>query len=992
MAVSESRIREIGEDLFARMRDETPGVFDKAWWSGQVLDRAMRDEAFKTEMFRFVDVFPVLRSTEEIARHIQEYLLRPGLHVPAVIKMALKGAGIGGVATRLATGQIAKNLENMARRFIAGTDGTDAAVALGALRREGMAFTVDLLGEATVSEAEADDYAARYEALLDHLVHTASDWPEDQHIERDDRGPLPRVNVSVKVSAMYSQLDELAVDDSVEAAAQRLLPLFRKARDKGVFLNLDMESYAHKDLTLALFRRVLEDPSLADYDHAGVVIQAYLRDAEPDLRDLIKWAKKKKKRITVRLVKGAYWDYETVKAEQEGWASPVWLDKADTDACFEACAELLLSNHKHVRTAIGSHNLRSISHAVATAERHKVPLEGYEVQCLYGMAEPIRRACRGRGHRVRVYAPIGELIPGMAYLVRRLLENTSNESWLRQGFAENADRGTLLASPRGSGRSAEMRPVPKPRSLASDPGLFYNEPPRDFSRAPVRDAFGAAVAHFERELGQTWTPIVDGEALSRDRRLTSVDPADGETVIGEIHLATIDDADRAVDVARKAFPTWRDRSPADRAQIVLDIAAGLRLERDALAALMVREVGKPWREADGDVCEAIDFCEYYAREALELAHLGRPRRMQDIPGETNHLFYIPRGVAAVIAPWNFPLAILTGMTTAALVTGNTVIVKPAEQSPVIAARFARIAYRAGVPAGVLQFLPGLGEDVGAALVRHPDVATIAFTGSMEVGLDILAVTGRTDPRQALVKRVICEMGGKNALIVDSDADLDEAVQGTVQSAFGFAGQKCSACSRVIVLADNYDAFLSRLIEATQSLVIGAPSHPSTRVGPVIDAEAHTRILDRIRNGEGRRVTEIAAPERGWFVPPTVFADVAPESRLAQEEIFGPVLAVIRAEDFEHALTIANGTRYALTGGLYSRSPSRIARAREAFNVGNLYINRTITGAIVGRQPFGGFRMSGAGTKAGGPDYLRQFCDARTITENTLRRGFAPQEG
>jgi RHH-type proline utilization regulon transcriptional repressor/proline dehydrogenase/delta 1-pyrroline-5-carboxylate dehydrogenase len=417
----------------------------------------------------------------------------------------------------------------------------------------------------------------------------------------------------------------------------------------------------------------------------------------------------------------------------------------------------------------------------------------------------------------------------------------------------------------------------------------------------------------------------------------------------------------------------------------------MRRRRFELAAWEVFECGKPWREADADVAEAIDFSEFYAAEAIAL---HQPQGV-DVPGEENRFEYLPRGVVGVIAPWNFPLAILTGMTTAALATGNTVVMKPAEQSPIVAAKLQEIFQEAGFPPGVVNYLPGDGETAGAALVEHPGVALIAFTGSRAVGL---AINRRAAEVSAAgipyVKRVIAEMGGKNAIIVDDDADLDEAVLGVVRSAFGYQGQKCSACSRCIVLEKIHDAFLSRLVEAVKSLQIGPAEAPATTVGPVIDEAALERIRGYIELGrrEAREVLSIDVgplAQRGYFVGPHIFADVPQDSRLAQEEIFGPVLAVLRAADLDEALRIANNTQYALTGGVYSRSPGNLQRVRREFLVGNLYINRPITGALVGRQPFGGFKLSGIGSKAGGRDYLLQFALPRTITENTMRRGFAP---
>ena len=982
----EHRAGEIGQDLFKKMKGQKPGVFNKAWWQGQVMEWSMKDEDFKTEMFRFVDVFPVLQNPDDVYRHLEEYLMKPGLNVPGVIKAALKGAGVG-FMKGMATKQIIKQMEGMAKNFICGVDGSNALKTLAALRKQGQGFTVDLLGEATTSEVEAEQYVERYRELIISLSeHT---WKENSKLDTDDRGSIPRVNVSIKVSAMYSQLDPIAFSESVEAAAQRLLPLFQLAAERGVFLNLDMEHYAFKDLTYALFKRVLSDKSLEGYEHAGVVIQAYLRDSEKDLRDLVQWAKKLQKRVTIRLVKGAYWDYETIHAHQEGWEAPVWLDKADSDAHFELLSAIMLENHAYIRSAIGSHNLRSIAVACAAAEHFKVPLNGFEIQCLYGMAEPIKAACANYGLRVRTYAPVGELIPGMAYLVRRLLENTSNEGWLKQGFSDEADPSVLLAPPQSKKRAGMLRAIPKTVSSLDNLAAFVNEPLRDFTFALVRQEFESALNKVQNNLGKTYPSIVAGQALSEGERLKSFNPSHKEQVIGEVLLCTEADVEKAVNSAKLAWPGWAKVGVKERALRLLKLAGLLRAQRDELSAWMVLEVGKTWREADADVAEGIDFCEYYAREMLRL---DQTILMQNIPGELNHLSYVSRGVAVVIAPWNFPFAILAGMSVAASVAGNTVLIKPAEQSMVIAAKFVELAHQAGFPADTFQLLFGYGETVGAALTKHSQVQTIAFTGSRAVGLEIYKQAGITYPDQPGLKRVICEMGGKNAIIVDNDADLDEAVLGVLRSAYGFAGQKCSACSRVIVVDPLYEMFVERLVSATESLLVGDSADPNVTYGPVIDEEAFVRLQKVIQAGKERGELlcgGVPNIQDGYFIKPTLIAGLDFDDPVVTEEHFGPVVTLHRVDTFGAAIDQALNSPYALTGGLFSRSPVNIAEARARYTIGNLYINRTITGAIVGRQPFGGFKMSGGGTKAGGPDYLLQFLNSRTITENTQRRGFAP---
>jgi RHH-type proline utilization regulon transcriptional repressor/proline dehydrogenase/delta 1-pyrroline-5-carboxylate dehydrogenase len=407
-----------------------------------------------------------------------------------------------------------------------------------------------------------------------------------------------------------------------------------------------------------------------------------------------------------------------------------------------------------------------------------------------------------------------------------------------------------------------------------------------------------------------------------------------------------------------------------------------------------RAAGKPWPAADADVCEAIDFCEYYARHAVALFE---PRRLGRFVGELNELVYQPRGVAAVVAPWNFPAAILTGMTAACLATGNPAIVKPSAHTPGMAWAICEIFWRAGIPADALACLHGPGSVVGAALVRHPHVAIVAFTGSKDVGLEILQAASQVRDHQGCIKKIVCEMGGKNAIVVDESADLDEAVLGVRQSAFGYTGQKCSACSRAIVVDAIHERFLHRLIEATRSLVVGDPLYPGTDLGPVIDEAAARKIREYIEVGKQEGKLELACPVppgleervKKPYIGPHIFSGIRPEHRLAREEVFGPVLSVMRASDFDEALDWANRSIYRLTGGVYSRKPSHLEQARRLFRVGNLYLNRGITGALVGRQPFGGFGLSGTGTQAGGPDYLLHFVEPRSICENTLRHGFAP---
>ncbi|HWC11210.1 MAG TPA: L-glutamate gamma-semialdehyde dehydrogenase, partial [Acidimicrobiales bacterium] len=509
---------------------------------------------------------------------------------------------------------------------------------------------------------------------------------------------------------------------------------------------------------------------------------------------------------------------------------------------------------------------------------------------------------------------------------------------------------------------------------------------------PARAALATAVARTgERQMGHSVPAVIDGREVHTAATIVSVDPASPSTTVAVSASCGPSEAEAALEAARRAWPAWRRAPARDRAAVLFRAAEWMRARRAELAALEVFEAGKPWKEADADVCEAIDFCEYYGRQALRLAAGGE---VASAPGERNELHYQPRGIGVVIAPWNFPLAIPTGMVTAALVTGNAVLFKPAEQTPAVAARLVDALRAAGLPDGVLAFLPGVGEEVGAYLVGHPDVAFVAFTGSKDVGLGIVETAAVHRRGQRHVKRVVAEMGGKNALVIDADADLDQAVPVALTSAFGYAGQKCSAASRLVVVDAVYDAMVERLVGAARQLRVGHPRDVGVDLGPLIDADAQKRVRSYVEAAPAEGRVVLAAddvPNDGFFVGPTVVADVAPGARLASEEIFGPVLAVQRATSFAHALEVANDTDYALTAGIVSRSPSHIRTAAAELRAGNVYVNRATTGAVVGRHPFGGYGLSGVGSKAGGPDYLLQFTDPRAVSENTLRQGFAPNE-
>ncbi len=1030
--VGEPEIEEVtqrlGHEMFDRMRAGRPSILNAEWWEERLMGVFMQNEWLKVQAFRFIDALPMMSSDADVARHLKEYLVHPSYarnggdghhHSPeqerkaALAELQPDGARafvkwvsrlmnferLDSPRARLLAWAARKSSVMMAGRFIAGSNVQQTVRAIRRMRHQRLAFTVDVLGEAAVSRVEADRYQQVYLDLLTELPRHAAAWPTVPLIDEGDGVPVPRVNVSVKLTALNPGLDALDPGQAKRAAKDRLRPLLRKAMETGAHVHIDIEHYAIKALTLDICRELFTEDEFRDYPHFGIVLQAYLKEGDRDAAETLEWVKRRGVPIWVRLVKGAYWDSETVWAEQARWPCPVWEQKWQSDACFERVTRVLLENHKYICSAFASHNIRSLAHAMALQRLLDVPSTAFELQMLYGMGDPIKRAGVEMGQRCRIYTPYGEILPGMAYFIRRLLENTANESFLRHTVDEDTPEDELLTGPEEVGRCTP--PFNKPdvvryefEEAIMDP--FENVPNTDFTREPSRQEMLSGLAQVRAEMGREFPLIIGGQRVTTGQWADSLNPSRPSEVVGRLAQADRQTVERAVKAAAKAFATWRRVSPHERAEYLFKVAEVIGRRRFELAALEAIECGKPWREADADISQAIDFCNYYGKEMMRLADNVRRR---DIAGETNEYYYGPRGVVAVVSSWNFPLLLPTSMTAAALVTGNTVVLKPANLAGVVAAKLVAMFEEAGLPTGVLNYVPGPGATAGKLLVQHPQVAIIAFTGSREVGRRINRLAAETLTSEPGFKRVIAEMGGKNAIIIDSDADLDEAIRGVIASAFGYAGQKCSAASRVIALAQVHDRFVARLVEAMRTASVGPAEEPGTFVPPVIDQNAFESVRKHIEIGKSEAKCALEVDVRrqieesggGYYIGPTIFTDVPPDARIAQEEIFGPVLTVIKAADFDQALEIFNGTEFALTGGIYSRSPANITRARNECECGNLFINRKITGALVDLQPFGGFKMSGIGSKAGGPDYLIRFCEPRSVTENTLRRGFAPSE-
>jgi len=966
-------IFDIGSHFLDLAKRKQAGFFSSQFWSDKLMDWAMKDEAFKIQFFRFVDTYPALKTPDQIHEHLIDYMSQPGVTPPPGMDLMTRA---GGMAKGVFTNQMTKQITGMARKFIAGKDAEDATPVLRDLWKRGMSFSVDLLGEACISQRVADAYQEKYLDLVNNLPRLVNDFPKNERLESDHLGPIPRVNVSIKITSLYWDVDPIDVDGSIDRLLERLGPLLQAAGKNNVHINFDIEQAEYKDLTLDLFEKCCEK-----YDFpAGLALQAYLRSGVEDAKRVIAWSKRMGKQVTVRLVKGAYWDYETIHAEQHGWPIPVWSRKQDTDACFEDMAALFAEQIPRskgeggVKLALGSHNARSIAHALACVRKQGLPDNALELQMLHGMGDPLKAAAIEMDMRLREYVPIGELLVGMAYFVRRLLENTSNESWLRASFAEEMSVDTLLANPRtiapgeeDPGRAIIER-APEKHAMSpsakniGDGRPFFNEPPRNFTMRETQRDFQEAIQRAD---------------VSRGGRFET-------------------NVDDAVNAAHGAFREWSTVPFEKRAEVSTNIARIIRHRRDEIAGMVIREIGYTWREADEEVCDAIDFCEFHARAAIDRF---TPKRLGKFIGEFNEMTHEPRGVVLMIAPWAHPLSTLCAVASAALVCGDTVVVVPANEASGITAEFRNMLSMAGAPTDAVRFVEA--EPDAPSLMYHSKITTVAYFGHREKGLDVIQATGTTSKDQRVVKNVIAELGGKNAIIVDASADLGEAVTAVRGSAFGRAGQSPLACSRAIVVDTAYDAFLDKLAESTSEMTIGDPIQPGTNMGPII-SEEHARIIrNRLEKAksEGRLLVNMPTPPQSHLAPgrtyimPHVFADVSPDAITAQEEIMGPVVAVIRASSFEDALEIANtrSSGYALSGGVFSRKPSNIEEARRAFRVGNLFINAPIASPRGGRQPVAINGLSGTlSAMRGGARYLDHFVKSRIVMENTMRRGFAPE--
>jgi len=972
----EARTRAIGRDLLDHIEGHRPRAAGRL--QDWLLTDALKDDAFRTRMLRFVDVFAAVEASgdaEELHRLLGEYFRGDLDGVPRALRWMLRLGRDQKVPSLAVQQAVRRSVTFFASRFIVSPDERATLRLASDLVERGRYPSFDLLGEAVLSEAEAEAYVDRYLRLI-------SDLAGHPLAHEVTPGGLPALQLSLKLSSLTHRFTPLDVLGSIERVEPRLTRIALAAREAGVGVCVDAEQYEVRDVVWGAFRRVFAPDGtpdgtqgaerteaargpLATWDGAGIVVQGYLRDADTHLDEVVEAARARGVPFQVRLVKGAYWDYETIHAAANRWAPPVFQEKAGTDRMYESLLVRLVDAAGLVHPAVASHNPRAHALAEALAESRGLAPGAVEHQTLHRTLDALSDALAERGWSAREYVPVGDLIPGMAYLVRRILENSS-----QSGFLTSARTGEDLEA-----ALAPPAQTPDPVEVPPDGTPFERAPAARWFDSTFRADFQAALAAAQAE-PPVRHPLP--EEIPGDTWVTVMAPShpDGPP-LGEVQHASPQGMRIAVDRAQAAQRAWGALAVGERAAALRRAADLLHADGHRIAAAVVREGGRDRAGAWAEVEEAVDFLRLYAQAAESL-------------WAEHHEVIAPHGVVAVIPPWNFSLAIPTGMAAAALVCGNSVVLKPAEHTPLIALRLADVLHQAGVPRDVMQCVPGKGSSAGSVLVEDARVGMVSFTGSRGVGTWMHEAVAQTPSPDGRPRALVAEMGGKNPALVFGDADIDEAVDGVLRSAFEHANQKCSAVSRVLVQRSVYPHFRDRLVEAARSWRVGPAEDSRTAINPVIAPEAAHRLAeaaDRARE-EGRVLLDAFGPVPGTLLHGPLIVEIESAAALtaqtATEELFGPILALIPFDDAADAYRVANGTGYGLTAGLFSRSPSRIEEAARCIEAGHLYVNRTTTAARPGIEPFGGMHFSGTGPKVGHRDYLWAFVrrtDAPPVDED-----------
>lgn len=1026
----ESRVGELGHEIFERAAAAYPYPGTRPWLLDRMVAWTDADPRLKAASFQLMECLPALATDASIVRHLREYFRFHNVCLPRMAGWLLDRADhpllerLVGLSTRFAAGA-------MAGRFVTGHDVESVARTLLRLRQKGMAVTLDLLGESTLSRAQADRYASMNADLIARLSPQALNWPDRPLLDQSAYGPQPRVNVSIKLTGLVPHLNPAAPDASFEAVSDRLRPLLLAARRLGAFINVDMEHHAVRDLTLEIFMRLLMEPEFRDWRDVGIVVQAYLRDAERDLSRLLAWREKRGAPFAIRLVKGAYWDSETAAAARAGQAPPVWTRKWQSDACYEHLAGTLLQHATRIRPCFASHNVRTLAFVMAKAEALGVPISAYEIQMLYGMGDPLKSAIAGMGRCLRVYAPHGDMLPGVAYLIRRLMENTANDSFLKQGFRDRPSYARMLRAP-GSGEpptSARADAPTRSNESTKDVALMNEDhhadrqtaldldhamnpyqpcPGLDLAQSATRDDLIREIERLRDEAPHDLALAPFNTPPRGDGLMISADPSSPGRSPARIRPAREAEVDATTAMQRKAFAS-RDGdgmgggglASRSRAETLDHLADVLREQRIPLAAALIAEAGMRPVEADHEVRQAIDYVAYHARGACILHEAGRRR---DLPGEANGVSLRPHGLAAVVGSDHSPLAAPAGLITAAYAMGNHVIWSPPTRFALCTGLLAQAVQKAGAAPSEITLLPCDDEAVTEYLTGHVEVDLLLAAGSAAFVRSLFAnsVNARKDDRS---RSVILEIGGEGGLLVDEDADLDLAVKSVLTSALVWAGQGRARARKAFVHRAVFAAFSERLREAAGSLVAGKADRLDIDVGPLMDATAaeafasfqseSTLVTPGGHDGE-------AGPSGGGIFAPRVFSLKDPRAMAQLEAPSGPALFVAPVHSFNEGLGALAELPWALVLGVFSRSPENLRLAQRRLKGATLFLNRATAWPEVERHPLicrggsAGAAIGGAGHGQGDVGLglgslalLTRMAIPLITSESTARHGYDP---
>jgi RHH-type proline utilization regulon transcriptional repressor/proline dehydrogenase/delta 1-pyrroline-5-carboxylate dehydrogenase len=952
--ILEHDVHAIGEKLHRLALQNPTTLFDPKGIRRRILLRILNQESLRVTVLQLLEVLPALDDDELLARHLRSYLEPYRERLGGVFGRLISLDWTAPNARTLRTA-----LLQFAGELVAAENPPSLAGVIQGIGRLPAGITLAPVMPPALTDEDGERYGLRQPALLELLSQA---------------GPLPGrppISLSITLSALIAHLDPLDYAGVRRRVLAHLQPLLALLRQTGGALTVEMERYELKDTILALFRDLVDAEGDGSW-RPGITLQAYLPDTERDLKNLTDWARNRGHRIAVRLIKGAHRDTELALALQRNWTPPVFADPSATDAQYERLADRLFEQPDRLYPVFGSHSLRAIAYTLARAARTGLTASDFEIEMQYGVAEPLARAVAALNGNLRIRLPTGDPLTALRYLARHLLEEAGNATFLSQPYLETRNLARLLAEP--------TPPAPPPEGPRPP---FGHTPLRDFSLEPVRTSFATVLSEVRSEAGKQYLLSICGAPHCGAEWRSSRNPARPEETLGHVAMADLETVRCAVDNARHAFQDWSGTPAKDRIALCRRVEHLMTTRRDELAVWQVLELGKNWREADADVAEAIDFFKFHTQQMEQLDGWHATARS---PFELNHVRYEPYGVVVVAAPQTLSLAALANMTAAALVAGNTVLVKPSPLMNLVAQGFKRLLDLAGLPLSVCQFLPGRDLVLRDYLVGHPEVDVIAFTGPRTAGLEMLRNARLAAPEQTRGKHFVGDMGGKTVILVDEDADLDEAILRILFSAFGFQGQRLANSAQVIVVGRRHDPLVERLAATLSGFTYGPPENPAHLFGPMINQEACEKALGYIELGkrEGTLAFLGKVPEPGFYCPPALVTEITPQHRLAQENILGPILPVLRARRFEEALAFAAQAENTLLGVVFSRLPEHIRLARERLKVRDLHLHCRTSVAGLGMQPFADARLFGANRPAGGADYLKQFLWSRTLSEPPWR--------